>query len=124
MTRTQMEFIKILAEVFEKDSSEKNFNDMFLTAKIYFREEEDLYKKNNHPDLILHKTLHKEFERVLFYFYQSFFKEKSYTEVSEFCRYVRDWAGLHYECYDKPMLPYINISQFVEEIAKCKKTRS
>lgn len=123
MTRGQFESIKILAERFEADPSEDNFNELFLTIKIYFREEESLYQDTNHPDLILHKTLHKELERVSYYFYQTYFKEQSYDDVKEFCLYLKNWTSLHFECYDKSMLPYMNIDKYIQENPHAKKRR-
>jgi hemerythrin len=116
MTEEQANNIVDLAEKFHKSAKQNEFQKMMLQIKMIFRKEEAMYKQHDHPDTWQHIKIHKEFERVMAYFEQTYFnkKEKTISVLNEFCLYVKNWTLLHYECYDKFMMPYIRISEYTK----------
>lgn len=103
----------------EKQKNQKAFEEMALRIKIAFREEEAFYERHQHPDTIQHMKIHNEMERSMFSFEQTYFVENKKTEslLKEFCLYVRDWTTLHFEFYDKGMMSFIRINDYVQGAA-------
>jgi hemerythrin len=117
MTKEEVLIIKNMADTFYDSKLKKDFDDLVLQIKIFFRKEEELYQAHNHPDTMQHTKIHQELERVAFHFEESYFvkKERNKSILYEFCLYIKNWTTSHFECYDKFMMPYIRISEFITE---------
>jgi hemerythrin-like metal-binding protein len=119
MTEGEVATITEMADKFNKIKTRKKFDELILQMKIFFRKEEELYQDHNHPDARQHTKIHQELERVAAHFEETYFNQNKKTKsvLDEFCLYIKNWTMLHFECYDKSMMPYIRISQYIKEAA-------
>jgi hemerythrin len=105
---------------FKIKKSQEAFQDLTLTIKILFRKEEKVYKSYNHPDYTEHEKVHKEFERGLASFEQSWFMDKPRrkdVQIRDITDYIEQWTELHEKIDDTSMKPYMRITDFVRERA-------
>jgi hemerythrin len=103
---------------FKIKKSQEAFQDLALAIKILFRKEEKVYQSYKHPDYDLHVKTHKEFERGLASFEQSWFIDKPRRKdlkIQDVLDYIEQWTDLHETIDNSSMRPYMRITDFIAE---------